>query len=323
MLTQNPPLIDTRLRHWEHALLLLAHEGQPGAVSPLPTLVADQTLLERAYAYCDSLTARCSRTFYLATQFLPPSRRKAVRALYAFCRTSDDLVDCPDNHIDKAWSAWRQRAFSTAPPSHDLVCVAWTDTRLRYRIPLHYAEQLLEGIGRDRCQTRYRTFEDLASYAYSVASTVGLMSMHIIGFSGKEAIPFAIRLGVALQLTNILRDVGEDWRAGRVYLPQEELAAYGLEEADLACGRVDGRWRAFMRFQILRNRLLYADACPGIRLLNKDGRFAVAAAADLYGAILGDIEAHDYDVFHRRAHLSAAEKLLRLPAVLFRSTRYA
>jgi phytoene synthase len=320
MLTQNSSRLDSRLRNWESALLLLAHEGQSSAAHPLPELVEDQKLLERADAYCDSLTASHSRTFYLATQFLPGSKRKAVRALYAFCRTSDDLVDCPENDGNDNWTTWRQQAISTAPPSQDLVAVAWADARLRYRIPIHYAEQLLDGVGRDRCQKRYSTFDDLASYAYSVASTVGLMSMHIIGFSGKEAIPYAIRLGVALQITNILRDVGEDWRAGRVYLPQEELAAYGLAETDLASGRVDARWRAFMRFQIQRNRQLYAEACPGIKLLDQDGRFAVTAAADLYRAILDDIEAHDYDVFHRRAHLSAAEKLLRLPSVLFRST---
>ena len=184
------------------------------------------------------------------------------------------------------------------------------------RIPLRYAEQLLDGVSRDRCQKRYATFEDLATYAYGVASTVGLMSMHVIGFSGQAAIPYAIKLGLALQVTNILRDVGEDWRMGRVYLPQDELAAYGLAETDLERGRVDERWRAFMHFQIERNRLLYAEARPGIRMLDWDGRLAVAAAADLYCAILDDIEEHDYDVFHRRAHLSAAEKLLRLPSIL-------
>jgi 15-cis-phytoene synthase len=320
MLTQNPPIIDAHLRNWERTLLLLAHEGLAGAVYPLPTRVEDPALLARAYDFCDSLTAHHSRTFYLATRFLPPSKRKAVRALYAFCRISDDLVDCPQDGGDAAWDAWRQQALSAATPGWDLVAVAWADARLRYRIPLRYAEQLLDGIGRDRCQTRYRTFDELAAYAYSVASTVGLMSMHIIGFAGKEAISYAVKLGVALQISNILRDVGEDWRAGRVYLPQEELAAFGLDDSDLGRGCLDHRWRDFMRFQIRRNRLLYAEAVPGIRLLHRDGRFAVAAAADLYGAILTDIEAHGYDVFQRRAHLSAAEKLLRLPAILFRST---
>jgi phytoene synthase len=152
-----------------------------------------------------------------------------------------------------------------------------------------------------------------------VASTVGLMGMHIIGFSSMEAIPYAIKLGVALQMTNVLRDVGEDWRAGRVYLPSNELAEFGLAEADLAAGKVDERWRALMRFQIARNRRLYAEAWPGIALLDRDGRSAVAAAGEFYRAILADIEAHDYDVFSRRAHVSGWGKLRRLPSIWWRN----
>jgi phytoene synthase len=145
------------------------------------------------------------------------------------------------------------------------------------------------------------------------------MSMHIIGFAGEQAIPYAIKLGIALQITNILRDIEEDRRSGRVYLPMDEMTAFGLTEADLDRRQVDERWRAFMRFQIERNRHLYAQARPGIALLSRDGRFAVAAASDLYRAILDDIEAHDYDVFHRRAHVSAWGKLRRLPRIWWRN----
>lgn len=307
------------LQNWENTLLSLAHEEQPYPSHPTIKPIEDQTLLERAYSYCDSITARHSRTFYLATQLLPRAKRKAIRALYAFCRTSDDLVDCPEKGLDHAWYAWRQRAMLPVPPSHDLTAVAWTDARLRYHIPVRYAEQLLDGISRDLCQARYNTFEELSGYAYGVAATVGLMSMHVIGFTSNEAISYAIKLGVALQITNILRDVGDDWRIGRVYLPQEELAVYHLSEADLARGKVDERWRAFMRFQIKRNRLLYAEALPGINLLCHDGRFAVAAAAMLYRAILDDIEEHDFDVFHRRAHLNLVEKLMVIPSILVTS----
>jgi phytoene synthase len=145
------------------------------------------------------------------------------------------------------------------------------------------------------------------------------MSMHISGYASDDAIPYAIKLGVALQLTNILRDVGEDWRAGRVYLPQQDLALFGLSEDDLARGRVDDRWRAFMRYEIAWNRDLYAEAMPGIRLLNPDGRLAVQAAAEFYRAILDDIEAHDYDVFGRRARVSKWAKLRRLPGLWWRT----
>jgi phytoene synthase len=145
------------------------------------------------------------------------------------------------------------------------------------------------------------------------------MTMHIVGFNGEGALPYAVKLGVALQLTNILRDVREDWDASRVYLPQDELHAFGLTEDDLARGAVDDRWRDFMRFQIARNRRLYAEAQPGIALLDPDGRFAIGAAAGLYEAILDDIEAHDYDVFTRRARLTAWQKLRKLPGIWWRA----
>jgi phytoene synthase len=310
---------------WERHLISLAYEARRSVVTAAPKLVADRPLLDRAYAYCSSITAAHSKTFYTATSLLPREKRKAVRALYAFCRVSDSIVDCSEGDAEESLAGWRHRALSAQPLPDDLIATAWTDTRLRYRIPARYAEQFIEGVARDLCQKRYQTFEELTAYAYGVASTVGLMSMHIIGFSSTEAIPYAIKLGVALQLTNILRDVGEDWRAGRIYLPLEELAAFGLTEADVASAasaasrRVDERWCALMRFQMTRNRQLYAEAMPGIRMLNPEGRFAVAAAGALYRAILDDIEAHDYDVFNRRAQVSAWGKLARLPGIWWRS----
>jgi 15-cis-phytoene synthase len=303
---------------WEHKLLSLATGAKaPAATSTHPA--ADAALLERAYGYCEALTAAHSRSFHLASALLPRNKRRAMRALYAFCRVCDDLVDEGGPGAEAALAAWQRRALSAHPPVDDPVAVAWTDTRLRYRIPLRYAEQLINGVASDLQPRRYQTFDDLAAYAYGVASTVGLMSMHIIGYAGDEAVPYAIKLGVALQLTNILRDVGEDWRAGRVYLPQQDLALFGLTEADLVRGQVDDRWRAFMRYEIAWNRDLYAEAMPGIQLLNPDGRLAVQAAAEFYRAILDDIEAHDYDVFGRRAHMSKWAKLARLPGLWWRS----
>lgn len=304
-----------KLNTWEHSLLSLAHEARHSLVSPLLPSRRNTALLKQAYAHCEAITAQHSRSFHLASGLLPADKQQAARALYAFCRTSDDIVDCPGGDAATMLDTWRQRTSLAEPPADDLVAVAWADTRFRYRIPHRYAEQLIDGVARDLRQTRYTTFEDLAAYAYGVASTVGLMSMHIIGFAGVAAIPYAVKLGVALQMTNILRDVGQDWQMGRVYLPQEELAAFDLSEADLATGRVDARWRAFMQFQVERNRRLYAEAWPGIALLNSQGRFAIAAAAGFYRAILDDIEAHDYDVFNHRAHVSKWGKLRRLPGI--------
>ena len=302
-------------RTWESTLLTLAHEALHSRMSAAPETTLDNDLMTRAYAYCESLTAKHSRSFYMASSFLPKDKRQAVRALYAFCRISDDIVDEADGDTELALAVWRRRMLWTKPARDDLVALAWADAQTRYHIPHRYAEQLIEGVERDLHQTRYQTFSDLATYAYGVASTVGLMSMHIIGFTGSEAIPYAVKLGVALQMTNVLRDISEDWQAGRIYLPAEELAAFGLSEADLAARQVDDRWRTFMRFQITRNRQLYREAWPGIALLKPDGRFAIAAAARLYEAILTDIEEHDYDVFNRRAYVTAWSKLKMLPSI--------
>lgn len=308
-------------RTWEGALLALAHEGwRTTTTAVVPNRVADEETLTAAYAYCAEVTAQHSRSFHLASSLLPLDKQRAVRALYAFCRITDDIVDCQDGaDVAEQLQIWRHHALSNHPPQNDLAAIAWADARQRYHIPIRYAEQLVEGVSRDLRQTRYDSFNELATYCYSVASTVGLMSMHITGFSGPEAVPYAVRLGLALQLTNILRDVGEDWRRGRLYLPQEELAAFELTEADIAAGIVDERWRRFMRFQIARNRQLYAEAWPGIQLLNQDGRFSIAAAAGLYRAILEDIEAHDYNVFSRRSSVGTWGKLSRLPQLWWQS----
>jgi phytoene synthase len=244
-----------------------------------------------------------------------------VQALYAFCRSTDDLVDETQglSHADNVFANWRGRLSNPHPAAHDPVPLAWADAQARYRIPRGYSDQLITGVTRDRTQKRYQSFAELTEYCYGVASTVGLMSMHIVGFVSREALPYAVKLGIALQLTNILRDIGEDWRMGRLYLPLDELGAFGLRESDLAAGRVDDRWRAFMRFQIDRVQRLYDEAAPGITLLYTDGRFAIAAAAGLYRAILDDIEANDYDVFHHRAHVGPWGKVRRLPRIWWKS----
>ncbi|MFC1713327.1 phytoene/squalene synthase family protein [Candidatus Poribacteria bacterium] len=303
---------------WEQKLLEHAHKAFESSVES-GDMEFGEEILEAAYHYCESVTKAHSRTFYLASGLLPPAKRRAARALYAFCRISDDLVDNASGDPELELQSWKMRVLANNPPLDDQVAMAWADTRRQYRIPTGYAEQLLDGVARDIAQTRYDTFDNLTEYCYGVAATVGLMSMHIIGFSGPEAIPYAVKMGVALQLNNILRDVGEDWRAGRIYLPKEDLDAFGLAEEDIQAGCVDDRWRAFMDFQIERNRRLYAESMPGIALLHPDGRFAIAAAAELYRAILANIEANDWDVFNHRAYVSKWGKLRRLPGIWWRA----
>jgi len=300
---------------WEDELLRLALEGIENERTHTPRE------LERGYAHAEQVTRQCSKSFFLASALLPPAKRRAVRVLYAFCRFTDDLVDQPSADAAQQLSAWRARALTPQPATNDLLLQAWHDVRVRHRIPVTYVLHLLDGISLDLVQTRYETFDELARYCYGVASTVGLMAMHIIGFQDKSALPYAVKLGVALQLTNILRDVGEDLAQGRIYLPQEDLRRFGYSEADLTRGVVDDRFRALMDFEITRTRALYAQAWDGIRLLSWEGRFAIAAAADLYRAILVKIEQNEYDVFSRRAHLSGLEKIVRLPRLWWATQR--
>ncbi|HTP02414.1 MAG TPA: phytoene/squalene synthase family protein [Anaerolineales bacterium] len=309
--------------HWEKNLLALAGDQPHLPRRPVVSYWAADASLGAAYRQCAIITARHSKSFHLASQLLPEPKRQAVRALYAFCRTVDDVVDASDagdraDQLDR----WRELCkYDACPPDDDAVAVAWTDTLARCHIPRHYAIQLIDGVARDLTTRRYETFEDLSMYCYGVASTVGLMSMYIVGFQSREAIPYAIKLGVALQMTNILRDVGEDYRNGRVYLPREEMRSFGIDEADLSSGRVNPGWREFMRFQIERTRSLYAESEPGISMLDPDGQLAIAAAADLYRGILDVIERNDYDVFSSRASLSAWEKLRRIPRLFFQTHR--
>ena len=304
---------------WEQPLLAWAQQARE-TIPQRAVHEANADRLHRSYDYCSLLTRHHSRTFSMATSLLPVAKRNASRALYAFCRICDDIVDRPDGEPSGVLEMWRYRV-QTPHPTDDDVLIAWADAREKFHIPAGYVDQLIDGVKRDLTQSRYATFGELAEYAYGVASTVGLMSMHIIGYTSEQAVPYAVRLGVALQMTNILRDVGEDWRAGRLYLPHEELSEFGLTEHDIDSGIVDDRWRRFMRFQIQRNRALYQESWRGIELLNKDGRFAIAAAGRLYEAILSDIERNDYDVFSRRAYVGTRSKLGRLPQIWWESRR--
>jgi 15-cis-phytoene synthase len=303
---------------WEQQLIAQAQVA-PDPQVPGMMLSVDGKRLASAYKLCDTITKEHSRTFFLASGLLPPAKKQAARALYAFCRLSDDLIDHKTEDQALKFRHWRQQMVDHNCPEEDPVVLAWMNTRARHHIPAAYVRQFLDGVERDLTAVRYQTFADLTEYCYGVAATVGLMSMHIIGFSGPEAIPYAVKLGVALQLTNILRDVNEDWTKGRLYLPLSDLQAFDLTEQDIARGQVNGRWRAFMQFQIERTRQLYTEALPGVTLLGREGRLAIAAAAELYQAILTDIEAHDYDVFSRRAYISHGTKLKLLPGIWWRT----
>ena len=274
--------------------------------------------LEACYDYCTRITAYHSKSFHMASGLLPTDKRQAVRALYAFCRTTDDIVDMSSSHDSTQISRWRYDTAGDSIRFNDPVAIAWSDTRKKFRIPGKYADQLIDGVEMDLSKDRYANFDELALYCYGVASSVGLMSMHIVGFESEQALPYAIKLGVALQMTNILRDINEDWDRGRIYLPMDELEEFRISPGHFEHKINDGRWKAMMQFQIDRTRQLYAEAWPGIQMLHKDGRLAIAAAASFYRDILTKIEENDYDVFSTRASVSKWGKLKLVPDLLFK-----
>lgn len=262
-----------------------------------------------------------SKTFFFATALLPSAQRKAIRSLYAFCRSSDDLVDCADT-TQQDLDSWRAEVGLDSDSQTNPYLLSWAIVREMYAIDQRYERELLDGIEMDLNFKPYTSWEDLKTYCYRVASTVGLLSMPVIGYapgsSFEQAAPYAINLGIALQLTNILRDVGEDGALGRVYLPEEDLARFGLCTEDILAQVYDQRFISLMKFEIARARRLYAEALPGITLLSPAARPAVGAAALLYQAILDQIEEIDYQVHSRRASTSGWRKIAMLPGILFK-----
>lgn len=302
--------------NWENQLLTLAGQIPHPYTRPFFSYWAGDVALHAAYKHAERITAEHSKSFHFASGLLPEEKRCAVRALYAFCRTVDDIVDeSSDDERAAQLEYWRGMVEHASFADDDLIAAAWADTLTRYDIPRHYALQLIDGVARDLFQSRYQTFEELATYCYGVASTVGLMSMHIVGFHSNEALPYAIKLGVALQMTNILRDVGDDYHNGRVYLPRQDLAFYGIRESDLAEGRITENWRHFMKFQIERTRQLYDESWAGVKMLEREAQLAIGAASVFYQGILDEIERNDYDVFTRRASLNALAKVGRIPSL--------
>lgn len=273
-----------------------------------------------AFKSVEQIIRQHSKTFYFATGLLPHAKRQAIRSLYAFCRASDDLVDCADTQ-QSDFDAWRAEVNRPSSQQSNLILASWSLVREQYHIDRRFEQELLDGIEMDLNFKPYQTWEQLEMYCYRVASTVGLLSMPIIGLAANttftQAAPFAIQLGMALQLTNILRDVGEDALRERVYLPIADLQRFGLSIKDILNKVHDSRFVELMRFEIARARQLYQVALPGIAMLSASARPAVGAAALLYRAILDEIEAIGYRVHEIRAHTSGWKKICMLPGILW------
>jgi phytoene synthase len=270
-----------------------------------PTLAA-------SYAYCERLARREAANFYPAFRLLPGDQRRAMCALYAFLRITDDLADNPGPVSEKRinLAAWRGRLDDALAGRHaDALHAALQHTVETYRIPRQYLDDVLDGVEMDLEPRRYPTFAELYRYCYRVASAVGLSCIHIWGFADARAKCYAEQAGIALQLTNILRDLREDAVRDRVYLPLEDLARFGYDEARLRRGERDAAFRALMQFQVERARGYYEAARPLAGLLRPAGRAVFQVMTQTYRGLLDAIERRDYDVFSRRVRLSAWRKL--------------
>lgn len=280
-----------------------------------------QSSLSEAYAECRRLHAKHGKTYYFSTQMFPPALRQSVHALYGFVRYPDELVDNPRPGTDPTaelnkYRDETQRALTTGD-SDVLVLKAFADAARRAEMPPALPMAFLDAMCLDLTETRYPTFQDLTAYTYGSASVVGLMMCALFGVTDPETLGRAHDLGLAMQLTNFWRDVGEDWRArGRIYLPQEDMERFGYTEAMLDQGIVNDAFRGLMQFQIARARAYYDSADLGISALPAEARLPVRLARVLYARILDRIEANGYDVFTRRARTSKVEKL----SVLARET---
>lgn len=303
----------------------------PDSPPRMKTLVS----VNDSYKLCQELTAKYAKTFYLGTLLMSQVKRQSVWAIYAWCRRTDELVDGPASALTTPetldlWEKQLESIFAGCPS--DNYDVALVDTLQRFAIDVQPFRDMIAGQRMDLYRSRYETFEDLYLYCYRVAGTVGLMSTAIMGIDQstytapwyRHQQPYvpteeAIALGIANQLTNILRDVGEDAKRGRIYIPLEDLAKFNYSEEDFFKGVVDDRWRNLMRFEIARAREFYIQADKGISYLAADARWPVWSASMLYGQILDVIERNDYEVFSQRAYVPQWQKFRTLPAAWMRS----
>ncbi|HEX8750436.1 MAG TPA: presqualene diphosphate synthase HpnD [Nitrospira sp.] len=278
-----------------------------------------------AQAYCTSLTKQSGSNFYYSFLFLPKARRNAMYTVYAFCKAVDSAVDEPPPGSDpkeelRRWRAELEEAYGGSPTWPIMISLAHHVKRLS--IPKAYFDELIKGVEMDLGTTRYRTFEELSLYCYRVASVVGLICLHVFGPTSAHAQDYAVDLGMAFQLTNILRDLGTDAEQGRIYLPQEDLANFGYSETDLLQRHDNSQLRDLVHFEAKRARDYYGKAQAALDGLPKRDRRALSVAEIMravYSRILERIDRPDHAVFGPRVRLSTSHRLALAASVWFRS----
>lgn len=283
--------------------------------------------LKDAYSHCRGITKKYAKTFYMATRFLPNEKQRGIFAIYGLCRYLDDLVDEAEDlihdkkitidEVDEKLDQFKQSLIDVYDGKlvDDPILTAFSNTLRRYDISIELPFELMDGVKTDLVKNRFQNFDEVYDYSYKVASVVGLMTSEVFGYTDPKALDYAIDLGIAMQLTNILRDVGEDLRRNRIYLPQDELRKFGVTEEELFAHIKSERFVNLMKFQIERARKYYSKADIGIPMLSGDSNLPVYLARHNYSRILDKIEENDYEVFSKRAYLSYPEKLSILPKV--------
>ena len=272
--------------------------------------------LRASYAECKRLNSLHGKTYYLATLLLPPAKRPFVHALYGFARYADEIVDdlastlSPQEKADvlRTWSSGVLADLS-AGKSNDAVGAALVDTVTRFKIPHQHFVDFLHSMEMDLTVSTYANYEALSEYVYGSAAVIGLEMVPILGALSEDAYESAKKLGIAFQLANFIRDVGEDLDRGRIYLPLDELAAHGVTEEMLYARVLTPEIIAALKFQIARVRQLQAEAAPGIDLLHATSRPCIRAASELYCGIVDEVEAIGYDIFNKRAKTSTARRI--------------
>ncbi|MBL8016445.1 MAG: phytoene/squalene synthase family protein [Ignavibacteria bacterium] len=273
------------------------------------------TPMHCTFEECRDYTRTFAKSFYFSSFLLPKEKRAAAYAVYTFCRYADNIVDSGTNAAEDIRSRFTElNSFldevydsSSAELLHNS---AFAQTVKTYSIPRKYFSDLIEGVCMDTELKRYNTFAELENYCYKVASVVGLIMTEIFGYSHKAALPYAVYLGKAMQLTNILRDIKEDYRMGRIYLPDDELKCFEYTEDDIRNERMNESFAMMMRFNIDRARAYYELSTHGFPYLTNDGsRTTVVLMYKIYSSILSEIESYGYDVYSGRRYVSTAEKL--------------
>lgn len=277
--------------------------------------------LQHAFLFCTRKTQQEAKNFYYAFLFLPKKKRQAIYVAYTFARLCDDIVDEPSPNKPEQLQKLRNSLaslYQSQTPLQEPLFLALQYVVQQFSIPQHYFETLIDGMEMDLHKNRYATFTELYDYCYKVAAVVGLICIYIFRFRSEQCIPFAIDLGIAMQLTNILRDIAEDAKLNRIYLPQEDLAQFHLTEAMIFQGNPDPQnFARFLDFQIIRAQTYFARSHKLLSFLEKDARICPKILRNLYEEILRKIWASQYNVLHHKIRLSFGKKLFLMFSALF------